>query len=116
MEAYHYPAFPYDPGDWSWHDDAACAKASDADAHAMVSPSPGGGDSIGKHLIRKYCDKCPVAAECRRWAEREESFLGVAGAHRWTSEDRAAQQQARVAQRRNRAVAAAEREWKATYG
>lgn len=112
----HYPARPFRPDDWSWHDEAACAKASDADAHAMVTSQRGPADAYGKRLIAEYCDECPVVAQCARWAERDEAFTGIAGGTRWTAEIRQAQQQARVAQRRNRAVAAAEREWKATYG
>lgn len=30
-------------------------------------------------LVNQYCRRCPVMAQCGRWADRERGFVGVAG-------------------------------------
>ena len=30
-------------------------------------------------LIKQYCRRCPVIAQCKRWADAERGFVGVAG-------------------------------------
>lgn len=108
--------FQYVPADWAWHDRAACSATTEQEAHAMVSPGTGNMTARDREIIEKYCDACPVKAQCSAWAVGEEYFIGIAGGRRWTGEQRKAQVQARLAAERNRVVEAAEREWANSFG
>lgn len=61
-----------------WQDEAACSPPTvmEIDREAFVSfPSP----SVAKDLKSRFCDRCPVVAQCRDWAMTDLAFSGVAG-------------------------------------
>lgn len=85
---------------WAWQERAACNAAPMVDQLGFTSPAAAGRGGKGRKarlrdLSKRYCDKCPVLAECYAWAQADEYFIGIAAARQWTQEQRYAQQHAR---------------------
>lgn len=67
--------------DQQWPERAACRAATDEeirDMFATVSDGPGG-DKYQRAFVAKYCNGCPVKAECRAFGDETQSFHGVFG-------------------------------------
>lgn len=74
------PSSPLGPHEWFWQDRAACKDAPEEDKHAFTSIPR---RVVTDDLVERYCDRCPVVAQCADWAERDRPFVGVAGGRAW---------------------------------
>lgn len=95
---------------WDWQKRAACNGAPAVDQHTFTGDSlPFGRNKARvRDLSTRYCNNCPVLAECYAWAESDETFIGVAAARMWTREDRERQSAQRTAAQAEQAY----EEWK----
>lgn len=101
---------------WAWQKRAACNGAPVTDQIAFTTSGAAGRSGIAesprvKDLSKRYCDVCPVLAECFAWADADEYFVGVAAARAWTQEYRYTQHEERMKRQRAVAVGAAETEY-----
>jgi hypothetical protein len=60
-----------------WQYKAKCATAPERDRATFTGPYPTKADA--QDIARRYCHKCPVMLQCRKWAESERYFSGIAG-------------------------------------
>lgn len=90
--------------DLQWQDDAACNRADLYETAEFTSPANGPHQlsTRARDLAAKYCNHCPVIAQCAKWAEEDVEFRGVAAGRAYGEQYRTAQRQATVAKKVNR--------------
>lgn len=79
----------YKPSAWAWHQRAACNRAPEADQEAFTGHAPT--KDIAQDIARRYCDRCPVKAQCYAWAYSEHLFAGIAGGAAFSEQKSAGQ-------------------------
>lgn len=66
-----------------WQEAAACANSPEVDKAQLTGyPSR----EVARDLKQRYCNHCPVIAQCLTWAQNDYAFSGIAGGKLFTGE------------------------------